>query len=92
MWDVEWNMTEVTSSSETSPSASYLRSTSVLYFCFADKRAPLTAGPICHSVCSLIFLIFFTDLNTCFKNSYLEVGVSKLSETNFVGFLMKCNI
>jgi len=37
-------------SPETSPSASYLRSTSVLYFCFADKRAPLTAGPICQCV------------------------------------------
>ena len=29
------------------------------------------------------FLIFFTDLNICFKNSYLELGVSKLSEPIF---------
>ena len=32
----------------------------------------------------------FLDLNACFKNSYLELGVSKWSEPNFVGFIMKC--
>ena len=78
-------------SAKTSPMVSYHRSNAILCFGFADKRAPLTAGPICQSVCSLIFL-FFIDLNTCFKKSYLELGVSKLSEPNFVGFIMKCTI
>jgi len=82
--------TEVTSSSETSSTASYHRSTSILCFCFANDQAPLTAGPIYQSVCSLIS--FFSDLNTCFKNLYIELGVSKLSELNFVGFIMKCTI
>ena len=69
---------------------SYRRSTSVLYFCFANERAPLTMGPICQYEYYLFFLFVFTYLNTCFKNSYLELGVSKLSEQNFVGFTMKC--
>jgi len=79
-------------SMETSPTASYRRSTSVPCLCFTDERAPLTAGPIYQSVYWFDFLIFLTDLNTHFKNSYLELGMSKLSELNLIGFLMKCTI
>jgi len=45
-------------SPETSPTVSYRRSTSVPYLYFTVEQAPLTAGPICQSVCSLVFLFF----------------------------------
>ena len=37
-------------------------------------------------------LIFFIDLVTKLKNSYLELGESKWGEPNFVRFIMKCTI
>ena len=77
---------------ETSPSVSSDRSNVVPCAGLTDERAPLTVGPICQSVCSLIFLIYFIDLNTCFKNSYLKLGVSNFGEPNFFGFFMKCSI
>ena len=52
-----------------------------------DQRAPSVSLSL-----SLIFLFVFIDLNTRFKNSYLELRVSKLSEPNFVGFIMKYTI
>ena len=61
-------------------------------FCVTDRWVPVDRGPRL-SVCMIFdFLIYFIDLNACFKNSYLELGVSNLGEPNFVGFLMKCSI
>jgi len=77
---------------ETSLSVSSHRSNAVPCAGLTDKQAPLTVGPICQSACSLIFLIYFTNLNTCFKNSYMEIGLSNLSDSNFVSFLRKCSI
>ena len=77
---------------ETLLSASSRRSNVMPCAGLPDEGAPLTTGLICQSVCSLIFLIYFIDLNTCFKNSYLEIGLSNLSDSNFVSFLRKCSI
>ena len=79
-------------SPETSSLVSSHRSNAVPCAGLTDEQAPLTAGPIYQSMCSLIFLIYFTYLNTCFKNSYLEIGLSNFSDSNFVSFLRKCSI
>jgi len=56
-----------------------------------DVWVLLTSGRH-QSVCVFVmFFLFFTDLNTNFKNLYLELGVSKWSEPNFVGFIMECS-
>ena len=39
-----------------------------------------------------VFLYSFLEIDSNFKNSYLELGVSKLSEPNFAEFIMKCTI
>ena len=88
----ERNMMVLGVSPETSPSVSSHRSNVVPYASLTNERAPLTVGPICQSVCSLIFLIYFIDLNTCFKNSFLQIGLSNLSDFNFVSILKKCSI
>ena len=38
------------------------------------------------------FFIYFLDFVANFKNPYLELGVSKLGDPNFVEFIMKCTI
>jgi len=52
----------------------------------------LTAGLGCLPISNLIFWIYFTDLNACFKNSYLKLGVSNFGEPNFVSFILKFSI
>ena len=37
-------------------------------------------------------LFIILDFVANFKNSYLELGASKLSDPNFVRFFMKCTI
>ena len=39
-----------------------------------------------------VFFTLFSEIDSNFKNSYLELRVSKLSEPNFVGFILKCTI
>ena len=61
-------------------------------FSFGDAWVLLTSGPHLSVTVFVLIFLFFIDLNTNFKNSYLELGVSKWSEPNFVGFIMKCSI
>ena len=77
---------------ETSPSVSSHRSAPSLVLVSLTSGSPLTMGPGCQCVRDLIFLIYFTDLNACFKNSYLKLGVSTFGEPNFVSFILKCSI
>ena len=39
-----------------------------------------------------VFLYSFLEIDSNFKNLYLELGVSKWREPNFVGFTLKCTI
>jgi len=63
-----------------------------LLFWFADGWVPLTVGPICQPECCFEFLIYFHRFKYQLQKSYLELEISKLSEQNFVGFLIKCSI
>ena len=63
-----------------------------LCFGVTDGWGPVDHGPRISVCIRFDFLNYFTDLNACFKNSYLELGVSNFGEPNFVGFLMKCSI
>ena len=73
-------------------------------FCVDDMWGPLTCGAqqsvtagvvsrvhVAISVLN-VFLYSFSKIDPNFKNSYLELGVYKLSEPNFVGLIMKCTI
>ena len=74
------------------------------YFYDDDMWGPLTCGDLqsvtagvvspVHVAISVlnVFLYSFLEIDSNFKNSYLEIGVSKLSEPNFVGFITKCTI
>ena len=77
---------------ETSPSMSSHQSAPTSIFVSLIGGSSLIAGPGCQSVRYLIFWIYFIDLNACFKNSYLELGVSNFGERNFVTFIFKCSI
>ena len=64
----------------------------LLYSGVDDMWVLLTSRPHL-SVCVLFdFLICFHIFECMFQNSYLELGVSKWGEPNFVRFIMKCNI
>jgi hypothetical protein len=67
------------------------------------KRRPLLlchwhVGPVDPRVLAIsqgfndLFLFVFLDLIANFKNLYLELGVSKLSEPNFARFILMCTI
>ena len=56
------------------------------------RGGPIDRGPQLSACVGFDFLIYFPDLNACFKNSYLKLGVSNFGEPNFVGFHMKCSI
>ena len=56
----------------------------LLYFCIADAWILLTSRPHLLVCVFVLIFLFFTDLNTNFKNSYLELGVSKWSEPIFL--------
>jgi hypothetical protein len=62
------------------------------YFGLADEWVPVDRGPRLSVCVMLIFWFVFQDLNACFKNSYLKLGVSNFGEPNFIGFLIKYSI
>ena len=64
----------------------------LLYYHVADAWVLLPSGPHLSVYVVIDFLIVFIDLNACFKNSYLKLGVSKWGEPNFVGFIMECSM
>ena len=39
-----------------------------------------------------VFLYSFSEIDSNFRNSYIELGVSKLSEPNFAGFILMSTI
>ena len=94
----------VTSTLFTSPSKSSSSVKSLPCFCADDMWGPLTYGAqqlVAAGVVSRVhvailvlnvFLYSFSEIDSNFKNSFLELGVSKLSEPNFIGFIMKCTI
>ena len=89
----------VTSSSASSPPIKPLPC-----FCADDIRGLLTYGDqqsVAIGVVSRVhvailvlnvFLYSFLEIDSNFKNSYPELGVSKLSEPNFVGFILMSTI
>ena len=82
----------VTSPLVASPSMSSGRSTTVPYLCSADKWSPLTSGSHASAAVALGFVYSFVEFCANFGKSYIELEVSKLSEPNFIGCLMKCSI
>ena len=70
----------------------FLPVSAVLSFGLADEWVPVDRGPQLPVGYDLIFWIYFTNLNACFKNSYLKLGVSNFGEPNFVSFILKCII
>ena len=72
--------------SETSPVSA------IPYFSFADEWVPIDRGPRLSVCMRFDFLIYFIHLNACFKNSYLQLGVSNFGEPNFFSFILKCSI
>ena len=57
-----------------------------------DGWVPVDRGPRLSVCIRFDFLIYFIDLNACFKNSYLKLRVSNFAELNFVSFILKCSI
>ena len=61
-------------------------------FWLTDGWGPLTCGSPLLASSVRVFVIYFLDFCTNYRKSYLELEMSNFSESNFVGFLMKCSI
>ena len=87
---VEWSGVDATIGNLTASELSLVNHRAM--FLCVWRAGPTDFGPQLLVCDGFNFWFMFLDLNACFKNSILKLGVSNFGEPNFVGFLMKCSI